>query len=161
MLIIYWIAWMNCVAYALHCPNKRKYGLFYLIDLHAGMVINCVDLNDLILELKSPCFTSPSVGEYCGHPPWWHYPGGKSDLSKSSAGTFDAQCSKALDRLALRLYQYRLVRGVIDFVLWLWIYVACVSEALPRGYCIWMVGWFYIDFWIWIVTRLLIKRLGL
>ena len=28
------------------------------------MVINCVDLNDLILELKSPCFISPSVGGY-------------------------------------------------------------------------------------------------
>ena len=41
-----------------------KLELFYLIDWHAGMVINCVDLNDLILELKSPCFISPSVGEY-------------------------------------------------------------------------------------------------
>ena len=41
-----------------------KFELFYLIDLHAGMVINCVDLNDLILELKSPCFISPSVGGY-------------------------------------------------------------------------------------------------
>ena len=38
--------------------------MFHIIDLHAGMVINGVDLNDLILELKSPCFISPSVGEY-------------------------------------------------------------------------------------------------
>ena len=41
-----------------------KLELFYLIDLHAGMVINCVDQNDLILELKSPCFISPLVGGY-------------------------------------------------------------------------------------------------
>jgi len=41
-----------------------KLELFYLIDLHAGMVINCVDQNDLILELKSLCFISPSVGGY-------------------------------------------------------------------------------------------------
>jgi len=55
MLIINWIALSDCVAYALHCPNTVKLELFYLIDLHAGMVINCVDQNDLILELKSPC----------------------------------------------------------------------------------------------------------
>ena len=46
----------------LHSPNKVKLGLIYLIDLHAGMVINCVDLNDLILEFKPPYFISPSVG---------------------------------------------------------------------------------------------------
>ena len=43
---------MNCVAYALHCTNKVKLGLFYLIDLHAGTVINCVDLKDLIFGIK-------------------------------------------------------------------------------------------------------------
>ena len=41
-----------------------KLELFYLINLHAGMVINCVDQSDLILELKSPCFISPLVGGY-------------------------------------------------------------------------------------------------
>jgi hypothetical protein len=41
-----------------------KLELFYLINLHAGMVINCVDQSDLILELKSLCFISPLVGGY-------------------------------------------------------------------------------------------------
>ena len=93
--------------------------MFYLIDLHSGMVNYWVDLNDLILELKSPCFISPSVGEYgiiVIHRDNIAQ-GVKSDLSKSPAGTFDAQCSKALDRLALGSSQYRLGRGVSDFVL--------------------------------------------
>jgi hypothetical protein len=83
------------------------------------MVNYCVDLNDLNLELKSPCFISPSVGEYgiiVIHRDNVAQ-GVKSDLSKSPAGTFDAQCSKALDRLALGSSQYRLGRGVSDFVL--------------------------------------------
>jgi hypothetical protein len=83
------------------------------------MVINCVDLNDLILELKSPCFISPSVGGYgiivIRRDDVTQ--GVRPDLSKSPAGTFDAQCSKALDRLALGSSQYRLGRGVVDFVL--------------------------------------------
>ena len=83
------------------------------------MVNYWVNLNDLILELKSPCFISPSVGGY-GIIVIHHddiTQGVQSDLSKSPAGTFDAQCSKALDRLALGSSQYRLGRGVSDFVL--------------------------------------------
>jgi hypothetical protein len=64
MLNFDWIALL--IVLHMHCiaQIKGKLELCNQIDLHSGMVIHWVDLNDLILELKSPCFISPSVGEY-------------------------------------------------------------------------------------------------
>ena len=55
---------------------------------------------------------------YCP-PSWRHHPGGEFGFVKVWCTDFDAQCSKAWDRLALGSSQYRLGRRVSDSVLWI------------------------------------------
>ena len=88
-------------------------------------------------------------------------PRGWNRICQSLCRDFDAQCSKALDRLALNSSQYRLGRGVVTLYhdcgyMWL-----VYRKHYPGGIAF---GWsfrFICIFWMWIGTRLLIKWLGL
>ena len=116
--------WLNCIielcCICIALPKLIETRIVYLIDLHAGMVIICVWIWMIWFGIKVTVIYITIgwwIWYYCP-PSWRHHPGGEFGFVKVWCTEFDAECSKALDRLVPRQFPVPVGTRVSDAVSW-------------------------------------------